>query len=644
MDWLDPVLLGRIQFTLTAVYHFIFVPLSIGIGLIMAIFETKAFRSGSEKDAAAARFWVKLFTVTFAVGVATGITMEFSFGTNWADYSRFVGDIFGAPLAAEALFAFFLESVFLGVLLFGRNKVSSLFYTVSAWLVWAGSCLSALWILIANSWMQTPAGAELNADGTEAVISGDGRSSVTPENTTRTSLTSVFGRAAYDYDNRYYAEFSFRYDGSSKFRSDLRWGFFPSVSLGWRLSQEAFMESYRDNVGDLKIRGSYGTLGNQSVGDYQYFTTYNVYSNTYAFNNVGVGGAGFQLGTDNLQWEVSKTFNVGFDASFFRGKLNLGFDYFNKHTTDILVKPQTPLILGTELQNYNAGEMRTQGWELTLSYALKKRDWSHFFQFNIGDSWNKVLKYEGFEDISGQEEFWRITREGLPFNSYYGYKTDGFFQSYDEIAHSAVPTGKSVKPGDVKFKDRNGDGTIDENDRYYLGNAFPRYTVGFTYNVAWKGIDLSIFLQGVLKRDMMVRGELIEPFHSNYGYTMYEHQLDFWTPTNTDARWPRLTDISDPSNQNNYRMGSDLYMFDGSYLRLKNIQLGYTLPERISMKFGVKRFKIYFNAQNLLTFSNCSFIDPESSEFGSNMNSGGANSGRNYPNLRYFGAGLNITF
>ena len=262
---------------------------------------------------------------------------------------------------------------------------------------------------------------------------------------------------------------------------------------------------------------------------------------------MGVGGAGFQLGTDNLQWEVSKTFNVGFDASFFRGKLNLGFDYFNKHTTDILVKPQTPLILGTELQNYNAGEMRTQGWELTLSYALKKRDWSHFFQFNIGDSWNKVLKYEGFEDISGQEEFWRITREGLPFNSY-------------------------------------------------------------------------------------------------YGYTMYEHQLDFWTPTNTDARWPRLTDISDPSNQNNYRMGSDLYMFDGSYLRLKNIQLGYTLPERISMKFGVKRFKIYFNAQNLLTFSNCSFIDPESSEFGSNMNSGGANSGRNYPNLRYFGAGLNITF
>lgn len=171
MDMLsDVALLSRIQFALTVAYHFIFVPLSIGLGLILAIFATKYHRSRSEADGNAMRFWVRIFTATFAIGVATGITMEFSFGTNWADYSRFVGDIFGAPLAAEALFAFFLESVFLGVLLFGRNKVSSLFYTVSAWLVWAGSCLSALWILIANSWMQTPAGAELTADGSKAVI------------------------------------------------------------------------------------------------------------------------------------------------------------------------------------------------------------------------------------------------------------------------------------------------------------------------------------------------------------------------------------------------------------------------------------------------------------------------------------------
>ncbi len=167
---MDQALLARMQFALTAGYHFIFVPLSIGIGLLMAIFVTKAFRSKSPSDEALAHMWVKIFTGTFAVGVATGITMEFSFGTNWANYARFVGDIFGAPLAAEALFAFFLESIFLGMLLFGRKKIKPVLYMVSSWLVFFGSALSALWILIANSWMQTPAGAELSADGSKAVI------------------------------------------------------------------------------------------------------------------------------------------------------------------------------------------------------------------------------------------------------------------------------------------------------------------------------------------------------------------------------------------------------------------------------------------------------------------------------------------
>ncbi|WP_350453776.1 cytochrome ubiquinol oxidase subunit I [Slackia heliotrinireducens] len=166
----DVVFLSRLQFALVVIFHFCFVPLSVGTGLIMAIMETRYYKSRDPKDAAIARFWVKIFTTCFAVGVASGITMEFSFGTNWADYSRFVGDIFGAPLAAEALFAFFLESTFLGVVIFGRDKISPKFYLASAWLVEFGSCLSALWILIANSWMQTPAGAELSADGSKAVM------------------------------------------------------------------------------------------------------------------------------------------------------------------------------------------------------------------------------------------------------------------------------------------------------------------------------------------------------------------------------------------------------------------------------------------------------------------------------------------
>ena len=187
----DVALLSRIQFALTVAYHFLFVPLSIGLGLILAINETRYYRSRKPEDAAATKFWVKIFTATFAIGVATGITMEFSFGTNWANYSRFVGDIFGAPLAAEALFAFVLESVFLGVLLFGRKRVSPKFYMVSAWLVWFGSCLSALWILIANSWMQTPAGAELNAEGTEAIITNFWEAAFNP---------SIFARYTHTVD------------------------------------------------------------------------------------------------------------------------------------------------------------------------------------------------------------------------------------------------------------------------------------------------------------------------------------------------------------------------------------------------------------------------------------------------------------
>lgn len=168
----DVVALSRFQFAFTVIYHFLFVPLSIGLGLIMALAETRYYKTGNPKDRAATKLWLKIFTATFAVGVATGITMEFAFGANWAEYSRFMGDIFGAPLAAEALFAFFLESVFLGVLIFGRERVSRRFYMISAWLVWLGSCLSALWILIANSWMQTPAGYEIvdSAYGKKAVL------------------------------------------------------------------------------------------------------------------------------------------------------------------------------------------------------------------------------------------------------------------------------------------------------------------------------------------------------------------------------------------------------------------------------------------------------------------------------------------
>ncbi len=483
----------------------------------------------------------------------------------------------------------------------------------------------------------------IKGDGTTLV---PGSSWLTPESTTRRSITSIFGRVGYNFEEKYFIEGTFRYDGSSKFRSDLRWGFFPSGSIGWRISQENWMTNYRNRIGDIKLRLSYGMLGNQSIGDYQYFTTYDVYANSYGFNNVAVGGAGFKLGTENLRWEVSHTLNVGADLTFFQNALTVGFDYFNKRTEDILVKPMIPSIFGTELQNYNAGKMRTQGWEITLNYNLRHGDFRHGFQLNLGDSWNEVLKFEGFEQISYNDGVSWIIREGLPLNSYYGLKTDGIFQSYEEIASAALPAGADVVPGDIRYKDRNGDETIDGDDRYYLGNAFPRYTFGFTYNFAWKGIDFSLFLQGVGKRDMFVRGEMMEPFHANYYHLIFEHQLDYWTPTNTDAKYPQLTSRSGSQSNNfgTYGLGSSYYRLNGAYLRLKNIQLGYTLPDRWTKKVGIEKIKFYINAQNLFTLSHNSFIDPESSEANSNMSVGGANSARNYPTLRYFGGGIDLTF
>lgn len=471
-----------------------------------------------------------------------------------------------------------------------------------------------------------------------------GKTSVDDSN--RTSITSFLGRAGYSYADRYYAEFSFRYDGASKFHKDYRWGFFPSVSLGWRPTEESFMEFYKEKIGDLKLRASYGILGSQAIGTYDRFTVYDVYDNSYAYNNKTVSGAGFKLGLENLTWEKTQTFNIGVDASFLQNSLTVTFDYFHKRTNDILMKPLISSVFGTEMPMANIGKMQNQGWDLSVNYRLKTGAFTHNFNFNLGDSWNKVLEFPGDEQITQVEELSRIIRVGVPLNSYYGYKMAGFFQSYDEIEASAIPVGAKVQPGDIKFVDRNDDGIIDSKDKFIFGNAFPRYTFGFTYGLNWKGIDFSMFWQGVGKRDMMLRGELIEPYHANYSYTIYKHQLDFWTPTNTEARWPRLAAPGSDSNRNNYGNGngSDLFLLDGKYLRLKNLTIGYTLPKEWTKHLGMQKARLYINGQNLLTFSNNSFIDPESSEFDSKMSTSGANSGRSYPTLRYFGFGVDIEF
>jgi TonB-linked SusC/RagA family outer membrane protein len=465
----------------------------------------------------------------------------------------------------------------------------------------------------------------------------------TPSGTAERALHSWLGRLGYSYGDKYYAEASGRYDGSSRFLSARRWGFFPSLSAGWRISEEPFFEPLKNHIDDFRLRSTYGVLGTQAVDDYQYMTTYDIYTNQYAFNDKSVTGTGYTFGNDQLTWEKTAAFNIGVDAAVLNNSLVISFDYFDKRTTDILLTPVTPSTLGGAVAKQNMGEMRNHGWEMNVTYRLNHGDFKHVITANLGDTFNKVMKF-GPQNILASDEVERIVREGVPLYSYYGFKTDGLYQTQEEIEASATFVGAKLEPGDVRFVDRNGDGVIDNDDRFILGNAFPRYTFGLNYTLAWKGFDLSMLWQGVGKRDMALRGEMIEPFHGSYYYVMFEHQLDYWRPGNTDARYPRLVNSASPSYSNNYSHGSDRNLYNAAYARLKNLQIGYTLPRELTQKARINRLRVYASGQNLLTFTKNSFIDPESSEFGNSMNAGGANSGRNYPTLVYYGGGIEVEF
>ncbi|MCG2461679.1 TonB-dependent receptor [Flavobacteriaceae bacterium F89] len=483
---------------------------------------------------------------------------------------------------------------------------------------------------------------DLGTPTSETVISDDSYNS--NQSSSKNSLNSIFGRASYNLDEKYFAEFSFRYDGSSKFSEDLRWGFFPSLSLGYKITDEHFMDGFKEKVGNIKLRSSYGILGNQNVGNYQYQTTYFSFQNAYGFNNVGESGAGYNFANPDIRWEKAATFNIGADMDFFRGAFSLSFDYFDKVTSDILIPPAVPGVYGTSLPDFNAGKVGNRGWEISATYRHYGEVFKHSLIFTLGDTKNKVLDFQGEERLTGLEELQVILREGLPYNSYVGLKRDGIFQNMEEIKSAAVPEGLTVVPGDNRYIDVNNDGVINDDDKFIFGSPFPRYTFGLTYNLNIKNFDFGLFVQGVGKRTMMVRGELVEPFHFNYGATMYTSQLDFWTPANPDAKYPRLANNGSQSNTNNFRRGSDMYLYDGAYLRLKNVQIGYSLPANAIDKIGMKKCRLYLSGQNLLTLSKIKFLDPEITEFNSNLGSTGANSGRAYPSLIYTGLGIDITF
>ncbi|WP_345209108.1 TonB-dependent receptor [Mucilaginibacter gynuensis] len=469
-------------------------------------------------------------------------------------------------------------------------------------------------------------------------------------NTNESSLNSYFGRVSYSFSNKYFIDGTFRADASSNFPKNKRWGYFPSIGGSWRLTEENFMRHFKDKVGDIRIRANYGILGSQNVNPYQFVSSYNTNANVYTFNNVATAGSTQNLANRDLTWEKAATFDIGADGIFFNGKLTVGLDYFNKVTRDILASRQdVPTIFGSGFPSYNVSKVQNRGWEAKITYSTRGA-YSQNITFSIADAKSKLLAFSfgQTENVFQREEFEFVRRVGYPITVYQGYKTNGLYQtqaevdSYPRFANYTTGLG----PGDWKFVDKNGDGKIDAQDKFVLGDPFPRYNFGFNYNANYKGFDITIFIQGVLKRDAFIRGELIEPYHfSNYGGTIYDSSSDFWTPQNTDAKYPRLAENGTVSNNNNYRTGSDMYLFNAAYGRLKNLQVGYSFPKKWLSKAGLQRARVYFTAQNIITVSPLKFTDPEGTEFGNNLdNTVGANSPRGYPVPVFYGMGLDLTF
>ena len=446
------------------------------------------------------------------------------------------------------------------------------------------------------------------------------------------AIYSGFARATYNYDEKYLLEFNIRNDYSSYFAKGNRSGVFPSFSAGWRISEEKFWSVLKPYVPSLKIRGSWGLVGNNRIGAYQYMQTVSV-KNGISFGDKLAQTAEFASANPDLKWETTRMANIGFELGLLNNDLNITFDCFNNRTKDILVNLPVPGLFGNGAPIQNAGKVETRGWELSVNYRLKTGPVVHNFAGNISDSFNEVIDTRGTEIIGGSD-VQTIIKEGYPLYSYYAYRSDGFFQNEEECQKGPHLEGITPKPGDIRYLDKNGDGVIKpDDDRFIVGNDFPRYTFGFTYGLEYKGFDFSMMWQGVGKRNKWMRGESVEAFHNNNEGPVMDFHQDRWTPNNPDATYPRLTMGAEFANN---AAKSDFWIQDAKYLRLKNAQIGYTFPQQWMKKLYVKNLRIFASVQNPLTFTKMKGgWDPEYT---------GDGSGRAYPVARVYSFGLNVKF
>ena len=517
-----------------------------------------------------------------------------------------------------------------------------------------------------NSWISVQT-HDMIAPSAPSFTSATGK--IIPQNSYRDyAIRGAFYRINYNYKDRYLFEANGRYDGSSKFPKDDRFGFFPSFSVGWNIARESWMEKTLDYVSDLKLRASWGQIGNQNIGNYGYYSTMQPVGNSNYWLKDGefityISTPG--LVSNSFTWETVETLDIGFDASMFNSRLQVTFDWYQRTTRDMLIAGiQLPAVVGTSAPMRNAADMRTRGWEIAVNWRDQIGDWKYNVGFNLYDYKSKITKYSNNEDKLLSQNYY----EGKTLGEIWGYVSDGFYtiddfdgpgtwQLKDGVASL---DGYNPRPGDEKFVNLNDDrgtneinsglNTVDSpGDQKVIGNSTPRYNFGVNLGVSYKGFSLSAILQGTAKRDVWIGGMSLFPFGGSAKayYPVFYNQTDYWEPMgscdgqytendreywvakNPDASLYRL--YSNMQNHGSNQRASTKYLQNGAYMRLKNITLAYTFPKALISKVSLNALKVFVSAENLATISSLpKGYDPERLSWG-------------YPFYRTLSFGLNVT-
>ncbi|MEO6520056.1 MAG: TonB-dependent receptor [Mucilaginibacter sp.] len=440
------------------------------------------------------------------------------------------------------------------------------------------------------------------------------------------NLVGVSGRLSYNYKEKYLAEVAVGYNGSERYPENHRYGFFPAVGLGWVISKEDFLKS-TTWLNNLKLRASYGKTGNSNAGYFDYNQYYET-GTAYNFGNTSSSAPAIRrsdIANADLSWEKANKLNIGIDATLFNNTLSVTAEYYNNKYYDLLLTPgYATAVAGFTYPLKNIGVNRNTGFELQLMYQNKAGSFNYFIAPNIAFSQSKVIF---------QDEVYRpyayMLRTGMPVGQQFGYIADGLFQSNAEAKSSPVPVGANPIAGDIKYRDLNGDGKIDQNDQTAIGSTSPIVFYGLYLGFNVKGFDLSALLQGVENRNLMLTGNTQWEFQANGRGQAYANNLNRWTPqTAATATYPR---VSIGANYNNQQTSS-YWLHSGDYMRLKNVEIGYTLPVLLTKKVGLASFRIFVNGTNILTRSDVKNVDPEGYDLSL------------YPVQKTFIAGVNVKF